>query len=176
MNFRKISISFLLFFIGFFIISPSIIRAETLEEILNKITELQAQITQLQAQITQLLKEYKCPDINEDGKVDIFDITLISNILDTCEGDSEYLALADINGDGCITNYDLNYVNQYYGKKTEEIYPQCVSTPPEKIPEETPEEEYSCPDLNLDGSVDVYDTVIITLNFNSCQGDSNFNV
>jgi hypothetical protein len=72
--------------------------------------------------------EYKCPDINDDGKVDILDIFFVSDKLNAWKGDARYDAKADVNGDDLINNVDLNYVSKYNGKKTTEIS-QCPTTP-----------------------------------------------
>jgi len=95
----------------------------------KQIALLQSQIAQLQTQLlakppTKPESEYKCPDLNGDGVVNIYDITIISARLNTCQGATNYDPRGDVDGDNCLTNTDLNYVNKYYGKSISEIT-QC---------------------------------------------------
>jgi len=68
--------------------------------------------------------EYKCPDINGDGKVDIKDITAISANIGVCEGNPKYNATADVNWDECLTTADTDFVSKFFGKSIDEIE-QC---------------------------------------------------
>ena len=113
--------------------------------------------------------EYKCPDLNGDGTVNLYDAVIISAKINSCEGNINYDARGDIDGDGCLTEDDANFVTKHYGKKIQEISPQCVT--PIKPPDES---EYKCPDLNRDGIVDLYDTIIISARLNTCQGAANY--
>ena len=67
---------------------------------------------------------YKCPDLNTDGKVDIFDTVTVSSALNACKGDAKYEERIDVDRDNCITTNDANFVSKYYGKKATEI-DQC---------------------------------------------------
>jgi len=48
----------------------------------------------------------KCPDVNGDGKIDIFDLILISQSFNSCNGDPNYNSSYDLNDDGCVDNDD----------------------------------------------------------------------
>jgi hypothetical protein len=76
---------------------------------------------------TVLESEYKCPDINGDGIVDVSDTYTVSLIINTCLGQAKYNSKADVDGDNCITSADSNYVSKYYGKNASEIA-QCKTT------------------------------------------------
>jgi hypothetical protein len=68
--------------------------------------------------------EYKCPDVNGDGIVDMKDIYAVNLGLNTCFGDLKYNAKGDVDGDNCLTITDLNFVQKYYAKNASEIE-QC---------------------------------------------------
>ena len=159
MNFLKIGVSAMAVCIGTIIFLSFL--TVFIETELGKPVEVGTPITE---------SEYSCPDLNSDGIVNIYDVTMVSAKLNSCQGDSNYNPKGDVDGDGCLTNTDLNFVQKYYGQKTAEIS-QCqgVVTPPTK-----PESEYSCPDLNSDGIVNIYDVTMISAKLNSCQGDSNY--
>jgi len=153
------------------------LQAEVARLLAQQISIVQNQIAQLQTELqTKTLakpeSEYKCPDLNRDGKVDLYDAIMISAKLNTCEGATNYDSRGDVDGDNCLTNTDLNFVNKNYGKKTNEIE-QCkgIIIPP-RSPK--PESEYKCPDLNGDGTVNLYDAVIVNAKINSCEGDANY--
>jgi len=115
--------------------------------------------------------EYKCPDLNLDGLVDMKDIRFVSEKINTCLGDLNYDPKADVDGDNCITMTDVNYVSKYFGKGTTGIT-QCagvVIKPPTK-----PESEYKCPDLILDGIIDMKDVRLVSSKVNTCLGDLNY--
>jgi hypothetical protein len=76
---------------------------------------------------TRLETEYRCPDLNSDGKIDILDVSIISLSINTCLGNTKYDARGDVNYDNCINSTDLNYVNKYYGKNISEIS-QCKTS------------------------------------------------
>jgi len=100
------------------------VRAELAGLLAKQISLIQNQIAQLQTQLAKSELGYKCPDVNGDGVVNISNITLISGRLNLCKGMTNYDERGDVDGDGCLTSIDLNYVQKYYGKKAEEI-DQC---------------------------------------------------
>ena len=57
--------------------------------------------------------EYKCPDLNGDGTVDILDAIITSNSFGKCSGNSGYNSKGDVNGDNCVTSVDQNFVAKY---------------------------------------------------------------
>jgi hypothetical protein len=69
---------------------------------------------------------YKCPDINNDGIVDIFDAIITSNSINKCSGTSGYDARADVDGNNCVTSIDQNFVQKYLDQKAVDIA-QCKS-------------------------------------------------
>jgi hypothetical protein len=71
--------------------------------------------------------QYKCPDINGDGKVDGTDIATVSGAFITCQGNAGYNQAADVDRDGCITQTDVNFVSKFFGKIASEIE-QCKTT------------------------------------------------
>jgi len=124
-----------------------IAQAQTVEELKTQITTLQNQINQLKTRLAEIEKEansvaaaisklaekakvkpeseYKCPDVNRDGKVDIVDMTLVIGSVDACTGNIKYDEKRDFDWDGCVTNTDLEYVKKYFGKLTGAIT-QCT--------------------------------------------------
>ena len=46
-------------------------------------------------------------DLNDDGNLDAADLTAFRAAYPSCEGDASYDALADLDGDGCVTLYDF---------------------------------------------------------------------
>jgi hypothetical protein len=68
--------------------------------------------------------EWKCPDLNADGQVDMRDVTIAIKATNTCLGQENYNALADMDYDNCITMTDVNYILSYFGKKSADIN-QC---------------------------------------------------
>ena len=107
---------------------------------------------------------YKCPDINGDKVVDGSDTIIISAALNTCTGNTKYDARGDVNGDNCITNTDLNYVNKYFGKKAGDVT-QCQAAL---------EASYKCPDINGDKTVNLQDTMTVSLAYGTCLGDTKY--
>jgi len=72
--------------------------------------------------------EYKCPDINGDGKVDGMDVVTVSRALGTCQGNTGYNSAVDMDGDECITQTDSNFVSKFSGQSTNTIT-QCGGIP-----------------------------------------------
>ena len=150
------------------------LQAEMARLLTQQISIVQNQIAQLQTELqTKTLakpeSEYKCPDLNRDGIVDLYDTIIISARLNTCQGAANYDPRGDVDKDGCLTSNDLNFVQKYYGKNSSEIV-QCkgVIIPP------VPESQYRCPDLNNDGKVDVFDAVTVNSALNACKGDAKY--
>ncbi|HHU76180.1 MAG TPA: S8 family serine peptidase [Firmicutes bacterium] len=56
-------------------------------------------------------------DLNDDNKIDLADLTILSLAYHTRPGDKNWNPLADLNGDGFINNLDLNLLIQNYGMK-----------------------------------------------------------
>lgn len=54
-------------------------------------------------------------DINNDNRVDITDLALLSLAYRTQPGDEHWNPLADLNGDGIVDNFDLTMLTQNYG-------------------------------------------------------------
>jgi len=71
--------------------------------------------------------QYRCPDIDGNGKVDLSDTFAVSLDIGICSGDTKYHVAEDFDWDGCITATDANFVNKFYGKNTSEIE-QCKTT------------------------------------------------
>ena len=143
-----------------------------LAQVLGKqIASVQNQISQLQKQFSTPTKpesEYKCPDLNGDGTVNILDTIVISNTINKCSGDSGYNSKGDVDGNNCVTTIDQNFIQKYIDKKAIDIA-QCKTTPTK------PESEYKCPDLNGDGKVNILDSIITSGSFGKCLGDSGYN-
>jgi len=55
-------------------------------------------------------------DVNQDGKVDIIDLSLVGVAYGTFRGEKNYNPNADINKDGIIDVWDLSIVSLYYGE------------------------------------------------------------
>jgi len=153
------------------------LQAEIAKLLAKQISIVQSQITQLQTELLSktLAKpetEWKCPDLNADGQVDMKDIGLVSGIVNTCLGQTKYNATADVDGDNCITSADLDYVTKYFGKKTQEIT-QCKGVIIIK-PLAKPESECKCPDIDGNGQVDMKDIGFVSGKVNTCSGDINY--
>lgn len=54
-------------------------------------------------------------DVNADGTVDVFDLTLVATGFSSSQGDPEYNARSDINHDGMIDIYDLILIGLNFG-------------------------------------------------------------
>ena len=54
-------------------------------------------------------------DVNEDGEVDIFDLTLVAQAYGSVVGDPAYDEACDITKDGRVDMRDLTIVSKYYG-------------------------------------------------------------
>jgi len=61
------------------------------------------------------LKTSLAGDVNEDGVVDIFDLTLVAKAYASVVGDPEYDRALDITKDGRVDIRDLTIVSKYYG-------------------------------------------------------------
>jgi hypothetical protein len=149
------------------------LQAELVQLLGKQISLIQNRIAQLR---TELLtkkpsipeSEYKCPDINGNGVVDLADLTLLAKAFGSCQGDANYDQKADFDKDNCVTTTDQAFLQKYYGKKTTEIT-QCKVVAPS-----IPESEYKCPDINGNGVVDLADLTLLAKAFGSCQGDANY--
>ena len=166
-----------------------IAQAQTVEELKTQITTLQNQINQLKTRLAEIEKEansvaaaisklaekakvkpeseYKCPDVNRDGKEDISDLTLVSTGANICQGATNFDEKRDFDGDGCVTNTDLDFVKKYFGKLTGAIT-QCTGIVIVPI---KPESEYKCPDVNRDGKVDIVDMTLVIGSVDACTGN-----
>jgi hypothetical protein len=84
------------------------------------------EITQCKAVVVPGIPEteYKCPDVNGNGTVDLTDLTILSKAFGSCQGDANYNAQANFDKDNCVTTTDQAFLQKYYGKKTTEIT-QC---------------------------------------------------
>jgi hypothetical protein len=147
------------------------LRAEMAELLRKQISLVQNQIAQLQAQLAKPESEWKCPDLNGDGIVDVKDVGLVSKAVDTCLGQANYNPVADVDYDNCITKADVDYVAKYFGKKIEDIT-QCKGV---VKPLAKPESEWKCPDLNGDGIVDGRDVGLVSKAVDTCLGQANYN-
>ena len=56
-------------------------------------------------------------DLNEDGVLDTTDYNLMRSALRTCTGDPNFIAVADYDGDGCITFADYRVWFGYYSNR-----------------------------------------------------------
>jgi hypothetical protein len=54
-------------------------------------------------------------DVNEDGQVNVLDLTLVSLAYGSLEGEPAYDPNADLNGDGIVDMRDLRIVAYYLG-------------------------------------------------------------
>jgi len=156
-------------------LKAQIIQFQTeLAQILGKqITSVLSQISQLQKQLPTSVtptppvvseSTYKCPDLNNDGTVDVLDAIIISNTINKCSGTSGYDARADVDGNNCVNSVDQNFISKYVNQRATAIA-QCKTAVP-VVSEST----YKCPDLNNDGTVDVLDAIIISNTINKCSG------
>ncbi|NLX90728.1 MAG: S8 family serine peptidase [Firmicutes bacterium] len=59
-------------------------------------------------------------DLNNDNKIDLTDLSLLSLAYFTKPGDKNWNSLADLNGDGFVNNLDLNILSQNYGLSGDE--------------------------------------------------------
>lgn len=59
---------------------------------------------------------YRPGDLNNDGKVDIFDLAVVGKGFGLSTGDAGFDPRADTNGDGILNIYDLAYVGRNFGK------------------------------------------------------------
>ena len=55
-------------------------------------------------------------DINQDGIVDIFDITTVAVAFNSKPGDSNWIEIADINSDGLVDIFDIVVVALHFGE------------------------------------------------------------
>jgi len=55
-------------------------------------------------------------DINQDGKVDIYDVAYVAKRFGSREGDPDYDPIADMNEDGIIDIYDVATVAKHFGE------------------------------------------------------------
>jgi len=148
------------------------LRTEMAELLRKQISLVQNQIAQLQAQLAKPESEWKCPDINRDGQVDMKDIGVVSGIVNVCSGQANYNAAADVDYDNCITKTDLDYVTKYFGKKMADIA-QCKGVVITK-PLAKPESECKCPDLDGSGQVDMKDIGLVSGAVNTCSGQAKY--
>jgi chaperonin cofactor prefoldin len=180
-------------------LNAQIVQFQTeLTQVLGKeITTVLNQISQLQKQLPTSTFQppesgYKCPDLNSDGTVDVLDAIITSNSINKCSGTSGYDSRADVDGNNCVTSTDQNFIQKYLNQKATDIT-QCKgvsvtpsTTTPSTTPAPTttpttttiapkPESEYKCPDLNNDGTVDIFDAMITSASFAKCSGDSGYN-
>lgn len=79
-------------------------------------------------------------DINNDGVIDIYDITLASKFIGHRVDAEKIIKKCDVNGDGIITEEDIDIIGSYYNS-TDSI-------------------ALSKYDINNDGVIDIYDIVI----------------
>jgi hypothetical protein len=56
-------------------------------------------------------------DINHDGEVGIGDFTLLAGAYETCEGDENYAADADLDQNSCVDIKDLIILARHWGYK-----------------------------------------------------------
>ena len=69
------------------------------------------------------------PDINNDGKVDIFDVNLLAPPhFNVKAGDANYLKRYDLNADNQINLQDVLLINPYFLKKCTELFPTQAAT------------------------------------------------
>ena len=153
------------------------LQIEIAKLLAKQISIVQSQIAQLQTELLSKTPvkpetEWKCPDLNADGQVDMRDIGLVSGIVNACSGQTKYNATADVDSNNCITSADLDYVTKYFGKKIEEIT-QCKGVVIIK-PLAKPESECKCPDLDGNGQVDMRDIGLVSGKINTCSGDINY--
>ena len=74
------------------------------------------------SQVEQVLKRVftKLCDLNEDGMVDVRDVSIVTKALGSKPGDSNWNPKADVNGDGVVDENDRNVVNAFFGLTYEE--------------------------------------------------------
>lgn len=54
-------------------------------------------------------------DINNDGRIDELDLSVVNSALGSVVGDPNYIAAADFNNDGAVDNQDLELFQQHFG-------------------------------------------------------------
>ncbi len=88
---------------------------------------------------------YRCPDVTNDGVVNIYDLSAVGlHAVSVC-GEHLYNETFDINKDCAINESDLAIVGKWMDKT-------CL---------------YMCPDLNDDGVVNIFDMAMVAKNMNS---------
>ncbi|MEM7536088.1 MAG: dockerin type I domain-containing protein [Chloroflexota bacterium] len=102
-------------------------------------------------------------DISGDGNITPWDVVMIAQLADTCQGMDTYNNKGDINGDGCITEQDAVIVAEYSIR----IGPMPTATPTPTF--------VSIPftmlgDTNRDRQVDIQDFVTLSRTYLTCQG------
>jgi hypothetical protein len=55
-------------------------------------------------------------DVDDDGDVDLTDLTIAMGAYGTCTGDPGFVLLADQNENGCVDDTDIAIVNDNFGK------------------------------------------------------------
>jgi hypothetical protein len=107
-----------------------------------------------------------CPDVNDDGAVDLTDTSLYAQLIGLCQGDEGYSITADFDQNGCIEgegSVDFACFSNAYGSSW-----NCGVT------------EFSCTcdhgsaDIDNNGLIDLTDVVLYTQAIESCQGDSDY--
>jgi len=62
------------------------------------------------------------PDLNDDGIVNVLDISIVSSRIGLTPSDPNYDAIADVDSDGDIDYDDLNYVASHFGETYPVVY------------------------------------------------------
>jgi hypothetical protein len=87
-------------------------------------------------------------DVNNDGEVTVDDVTFTLEQEEKCQGDSGYDAAADLNGDGCVDEIDLDLITL-------------------SVPIDT--------DVTGDGEVDAEDLATVLAQVRRCSGEPHLN-
>jgi Ca2+-binding EF-hand superfamily protein len=121
--------------------------------------------------------QYKCPDVNGDGKVDMSDIATASLNTGACLGNAKYNSAADVDWDECITITDVTFITKFFGKIASEIE-QCGGIPRYSLTIAVNGQGTTSPSVgsytyNKDSKVTITATPASGWIFNSWQGADN---
>jgi hypothetical protein len=103
----------------------------------------------------------RCPDINQDGKVDVVDLSFLGDALNKCTGIAGFNSKADFNNDGCVNDVDKEIFSvpfAHNGDPRTSVY--CYGDG---------QGRYACPDINQDGAVNTIDMTYFSNNKGKCS-------
>ena len=86
-------------------------------------------ITQKEIEVTKQVVKPGKPDVNNDGKIDSLDLSLVAQAYNTSIGHSAYNSMFDMNGDGIIDIYDLSKIGSNIEEEKPNEYPNDTWDP-----------------------------------------------